>query len=335
VRRHAPLPNSGVYESITMNQSVSTRIPVNPVAELRKSISTQIETTSRHDVCARALKALAKPGHSPFRCAQVMHPDPSDPQREEARKTHLTAVANFLYMNRIAASFLLASTCDNGQFRFQFETVVLEGNDETAFLRACARLLPPGRTAVTYNGRGFDAQVLRLRCMATGQFDAAGLVQHAHADRFGRAHCDLADQMSSYGATRKVGLAEICKPLGIPAKTTVHGSDVGALWQNGEVEKNRDYVEEDVAATYLLWLHWVSFRHCRESMFALPLASFSQWIEQSPAHDHLLPFATCPPSIRARNLAPGHRLTRAAKFAGTAVQQDADEAEFSGPLLFD
>jgi MobA/MobL family len=32
----------------------------------------------------------------------VMHPDPSDPQREEARKTHLTAVASFLYINRIA-----------------------------------------------------------------------------------------------------------------------------------------------------------------------------------------------------------------------------------------
>jgi 3'-5' exonuclease len=234
----------------------------------------------------------------------------------------------------IAASFLLASTCDNGEFRFQFETVVLEGNDETTFLRACARLMPRGRTAVTYNGRGFDAQVLRLRCMAAGLFDASGLAQHAHAERFGREHCDLADQFSAYGATRKVGLAEICKPLCIPVKTSVHGSDVGSLWRAGQVDQIRHYVEEDVAATYLLWLHWVSFRHCREDLFALPLASFAQWIEQSSAHDHLLPFATCPPANRARNLAPGHRLTRAAKFAGTAVQQDADEAAFGGPLLF-
>jgi hypothetical protein len=54
-----------------------------------------------HDARARALNALAAPGHAPFRCAQIKHPDPSDPGREETRKTHHTALASYLYIHRI------------------------------------------------------------------------------------------------------------------------------------------------------------------------------------------------------------------------------------------
>jgi MobA/MobL family len=53
------------------------------------------------DARTRALNALAAPSHAPFRCAQVKHPDPSDPGREEARKTHHTALASYLYIHRI------------------------------------------------------------------------------------------------------------------------------------------------------------------------------------------------------------------------------------------
>lgn len=235
----------------------------------------------------------------------------------------------------VAASFLHASWQRDGGHAFQFETVVLEDGDESAFLRACMRLMPPGPTAVTYNGRGFDAAVLRLRAMACGLFSGKGLAQHAHAERFGRDHCDLADQFSGYGATRKTSLAELCKPLGIPVKTSTHGSDVGALWQAGEVAKIREYVEEDVAATHLLWLHWHAFRHCREDQFALPLAAFAEWIEGSGRHDHLLPFATCPPAVRARNLAPAYRLAIAVGRAKTAVDHEREEAAFGEPINFD
>jgi MobA/MobL family len=54
-----------------------------------------------HDARTRALDALAAPVHAPFRCAQVKHPNPSDPGREEARKTHFTATASYLYIHRI------------------------------------------------------------------------------------------------------------------------------------------------------------------------------------------------------------------------------------------
>jgi MobA/MobL family len=53
------------------------------------------------DARTRALNTLAAPSRAPFRCAQVKHPDPSDPGREEARKTHHTALASYLYIHRI------------------------------------------------------------------------------------------------------------------------------------------------------------------------------------------------------------------------------------------
>ena len=59
-----------------------------------------------HNAQARAIEALAKPQCAPFKAAPVMHPDPSDPRREEARKTHKTAVASWLYMNRLPGADL-------------------------------------------------------------------------------------------------------------------------------------------------------------------------------------------------------------------------------------
>jgi MobA/MobL family len=52
------------------------------------------------DTQARAREALAKPQYAPFKAAPVMHPDVGDPKREEMRKTHMTAVGNYLYMLR-------------------------------------------------------------------------------------------------------------------------------------------------------------------------------------------------------------------------------------------
>ena len=233
----------------------------------------------------------------------------------------------------VAASFLHAARQADGRVTFSFDTIVREGDDEPAFLLACARTMCPGPTSVTYNGRGFDANVLRLRLMACGLFDASGIAEHAHAGRFEALHCDLADQFCGYGATRKVALAELCAPLGIPCKTSVHGADVGALWRAGHTDLIRRYVEEDVAATYMLWLHWTAFRHCDEAAFALPLAAFAQWIERS-GHDHLLPFATSPPAIRARRMAPGHRVARAVAVAARDVEHEALEASFGPPIDF-
>lgn len=53
-----------------------------------------------HENRARAIHALAKPQHAPFKATPVLHPDPANPNREAGRRTYKSAVANFLYMMR-------------------------------------------------------------------------------------------------------------------------------------------------------------------------------------------------------------------------------------------
>ncbi len=62
-----------------------------------------------HENRARAIHALAKPEHTPFKAVSVFHPDPGNPDREAGRQTYKSAVANYLYMMRQEGSDLFGS----------------------------------------------------------------------------------------------------------------------------------------------------------------------------------------------------------------------------------
>lgn len=229
----------------------------------------------------------------------------------------------------VAASFLSADWMATG-YRFSLDTLICRPGGEGVFYDGVDRLLPAGVTSVSYNGRGFDLPVLQLQAMAANRYNASGLSAHTHAHRYGATHCDLADQLSGYGATRRTGLAELARALGIPVKTSVHGSDVGALWRAGDEEAIVRYVEEDVIATYLLWLHWAAFRASNERRIIEPLADLARWLERDPTLAHLLPFATCRPAAWARSRVLFHQVSRALTGAERRAQQAADERAFSG-----
>jgi MobA/MobL family len=59
-----------------------------------------------HENRARAIHALAKPEHVPFKSVPVYHPDPGNPDRETSRRTYKSAAANYLYMMRQEGSDL-------------------------------------------------------------------------------------------------------------------------------------------------------------------------------------------------------------------------------------
>ncbi|PZO75002.1 MAG: hypothetical protein DI632_12595 [Sphingomonas hengshuiensis] len=230
----------------------------------------------------------------------------------------------------VAAAFLRADWNADGPYTFALETLICRPGDEAAFYASVDRLLPEGVTSVTYNGRGFDLPVLQIGAMAARQFELEGLAAHTHAPRYGARHCDLADQFSGYGGTRRVPLAELCERLGIPVKTSVHGSDVAALWRAGEIDAIRRYVEEDVLATYILWLHWSAGRAHDERRIAGPLADLAAWVEADATLAHLLPFATCSPALWARPRALHHVVSQALAAAERRVQIAADERAFAG-----
>lgn len=227
----------------------------------------------------------------------------------------------------VAAAFLHADWTEHGTL-FDFVTLTCTPGQEASFYSEVDRQLPKGPTSITYNGAGFDLPVLRIGAMDSRSFALPGLAAHAQDRRYGDKHADLAELFSGYGATRRVPLAELCSRLDIPVKTSIHGNEVGELWRTGEVETVKHYVQEDVVATYILWLHWCAFRAGNEKLIAVPLADLIGWIERTPALAHLRHFCTCRPALWARSRALVHRAQDARRAAETRRQHARDRKRF-------
>lgn len=229
----------------------------------------------------------------------------------------------------VAAAFLTARWTTEG-YDFRLATLMCKPGEEAAFYAKVEQQLPADATGVGFNSRGFDNRVLAIQAMkhAPG-FDHAGLARQAFAGRFEGAHCDLADQFGGLGGARPVALAEICHALDIPIKTSTSGGEVGALWRAGQYGAIRNYVREDVLATYLCWLHFIAFVKSDETRITLPLADLAAWLEREPGLAHLQPFAECRPARVARARAPVLRAATALASAKRRVTQERDEAAFA------
>ncbi len=115
---------------------------------------------------------------------------------------------------------------------------------------------------VSFNGRGFDLPVLELHALRLGlkipKYFADNKKSFRH--RYGR-HIDLMDQLSNYGAARRVGkLDMILKFLGHQGKGAVVGADVGRLWAEGNYKAVNDYCCDDVAQTFEFLRKWEIMR---------------------------------------------------------------------------
>lgn len=76
----------------------------------------------------------------------------------------------------------------------------------------------------------------------------------------------------------------LCEQLGIPVKTTTHGSEVGELMAAGQIGKVIAYCEEDVAATLYLAATLVALRY-DEPTYAGLVSQFGTWVrERELAH---------------------------------------------------
>ena len=116
---------------------------------------------------------------------------------------------------------------------------------------------------VTWNGRGFDAAVLKQRSLIHG---LTAFNWHRTDPRFGydyryefNWHCDLMDVLSDFGASPRLGLDEAAQALGLPGKWNGHGENVAEQAAVGDYAAISQYCEGDVLNTYLLYLRWAYF----------------------------------------------------------------------------
>ena len=128
-------------------------------------------------------------------------------------------------------------------------------------------------TLVSWNGGGFDLQVLHYR----------GLIHHAVAPRYwdqgegdyrdskefkwnnyiGRyhqRHTDLMDLLAMYSQRANAPLDDLAKLCGLAGKLGMDGSQVWHAWQAGKINEIRAYCETDVVNTYLLYLRFQLMR---------------------------------------------------------------------------
>lgn len=111
------------------------------------------------------------------------------------------------------------------------------------------------RQVITFNGRSFDVPFLLLRSMVHGIVPTANLM----GQRFSVfPHCDLADQLSYYGATKKFSLDTYLRMMGIETSKGggITGETVGDFYSRGRHQEIADYCERDVVATGQLFKRW-------------------------------------------------------------------------------
>ncbi|CAM3231637.1 putative 3'-5' exonuclease PolB-like domain-containing protein [Sphingomonas antarctica] len=229
----------------------------------------------------------------------------------------------------VAAAFLRATRDKDRSHTFKLDILVCREGSEGEFYRKVDACLEPGVVGIGWNSRGFDNPVLRLQAMRHRIFDLEGLARQTQCGRYDTTHCDLADQFAGYGSSRTQSLAAICEVIEIPVKTSVHGSDVGALWRDGDVQAIKRYVAEDVIATWIVWLHWAAWKNADPAELALPLSDFATWLETTPGLEPYRAFADCAPARWAREHAPAIRAGKGLAAAERRLTRERDERAFS------
>lgn len=152
---------------------------------------------------------------------------------------------------------------------------------------------------VSWNGSGFDIPVLIYRAMqydlaAPWLFEEGERIKSMRFDnyvnRFQTRHLDLMDRFSQYGASRREAMDVVASLYGLPGKTDVDGSMVGALVAADDWQTLSTYCESDVINTWLIYLRWLRLTG------KLSSPSFDHWQKQSI--DYLKSFTQADGSVR-------------------------------------
>ena len=125
---------------------------------------------------------------------------------------------------------------------------------EAALVAGFWRSVVPFRRIITFNGRFFVCPFIMLRSALLGIPPARNLLPY----RFSPSeHCDLLDQLTFYGATRRFSLEAYCRGFGIPPPGGETGRpESSALVEAGmyrEVAERAADTCRAVAALYGLW----------------------------------------------------------------------------------
>jgi len=119
-------------------------------------------------------------------------------------------------------------------------------------------------TFVTFNGRAFDAPYLMIRSAIHGVRPSRNLMPNRYlsGQKFGTQHIDLSDQLTYYGAVRRLPkLHFVTTAFGIesPKEGGMSGEEVPQAFRDGRYKEIARYCMDDVIATRKLYEYWNSY----------------------------------------------------------------------------
>lgn len=113
---------------------------------------------------------------------------------------------------------------------------------------------------VSFNGKTFDLPVIQYRSMMH-KIPCPWLYSKEMSYKFNHEpHCDLIDAFSNFGSSARVKMSEVAALLGVPCKQSGSGNEVLQMYNDGKLQEICNYCEEDVLATYMLYLHYQMHR---------------------------------------------------------------------------
>jgi 3'-5' exonuclease len=122
---------------------------------------------------------------------------------------------------------------------------------------------------VSWNGSGFDAQVLHYRSLALGITaarywdwgdDDRDFKWNNYLNRYHTRHTDLMDVLAGFTPRANAPLDEIAKLCGLPGKLGMDGSQVLHAYRAGQLAEIRAYCETDVMNTWLIYCRFQLMR---------------------------------------------------------------------------
>ena len=96
---------------------------------------------------------------------------------------------------------------------------------------------------VVYNGLGFDLPYIWHKAIKHDLHKLKSQIPH---EKFSKRVFDVMIEWAGTDYSRKVGMKDVAKFLGIPVFDGVDGSKVGQLWRSGEKQKVVEYCKHDV-----------------------------------------------------------------------------------------
>jgi predicted PolB exonuclease-like 3'-5' exonuclease len=171
-----------------------------------------------------------------------------------------------LHLHRIAVISMLMRDDDGLRVRSLDGASEPEPKLVQGFYRTLAKYSP---NLVSWNGSGFDLQVLNYRAMVHGvqapRFwdqgeDDRDFRYNNYISRYHSRHTDLMDLLALYNGRANAPLDQLARLCGFPGKLGMDGGQVWTAWQAGRRAEVRDYCETDVVNTWLLYCRFQLMR---------------------------------------------------------------------------